>query len=491
MNNANEADNAEISWRTGFCIRFKAALAIDLINRYGEEIRNYTLSMAEEQYEEASLMRRFTDSLESRQLRIHPLVCGKTEIIQVANQCMARCGPATCYEIHRYLNMNKPSVDLLKAAYVAAPWSRRLRYEYCSAKLFNIQAVVTMDSLCEEKPWWTAEKIYFTTHTGMAIGHYSIVVDFLELCLRETWNVEIWIIQTGSDVDFGVRSLLMRKYPNIRFCKASIVEGMSLQELTTLQDAHFRHYWMNSQERVRTYQTIKEIRRNKHISMHLRSSLFRNDSKNPATNIRSVSQSNYQKAVNSLVNANYTINQITAEAKTVGLNKTRLINVTTMPFKVQWEAIENSDFIFGTPSGISHFSALTSFATLMTNWTGMPSENILGEYSLVACKRFSPKKRTIMMSRAELLSLFINFWVDDPIGFGDYVVIRELNESEICAATEEYIKLLQGDWGGETLHEIIIKNKVQFPTKHIQNWKLSRATSQDLQLILDSSVEIS
>lgn len=479
---------SEMCWRFQHCVQFKAALCTDLISQYGEDsCRNHTLDSMSNCCRTVSKLLELTQYLQSEELAFHPFATkdlkGRRLLIETYNDA----GPILKYELHRYINMNRPDSFLLKEAYISAPYSRRLASEVFHNK-HGARAYCAQLMQSDQSPiWLNKHQLYFLPATEMAIGHYAVLTEFLEIFARLGSSCRCILLQCGYGKDYGLLEVLTQKYPYFSMLPVSIIDKWSIYDISALIDSHPRHHWFTIKEKeiIDNALNVSAPERT-NVVLHVRSAGYKNDAHVRSMAIRSSSIDTYIHLPRILARHGFSTNQVTADPTQKALNLTNYILVKDeITQRAQWDTFLSSSFIIGTPSGVSHFSAFTNFSTLLTNYSQMPTEYIFGTLSLVACKRALPKAVSPKLSKDHLVRLFIKNWVlDGEESLSDYITIYDLQTHEMEAALAQFLDFRSGRYKPMRFSDVLMSCGVNLKYPLYTDWSLASTTASDLKHLL-------
>lgn len=476
---------AEMSWRIHHIIKFMAAYSVD-VSTQSIHLRNHMFSQCAVEDRLGRNLKSLCDYLESTSLMYHPWLTRQPEGMKMLAEVHSIAGPCLRYEIDKYINSDKPNRKLAIEAYKRNPKSRRIRYEFMTAH-YSRSAICAPDVSLSEATIWDKKQIYFLPAIEMAVGHYSVLVDFLELRKRMGLKANVSIITTTYASNPELLDLLIRKYSPISLHPYQQTKYWTLDKLSELWDGHIRHFWFNSVERQTVHNYTRDRPNGRIVVLHLRTGTFKQNEGSMSMNLRSVKPSSYRLLVQYLINIGYNIVQISADKHPEFIEGIRSLHVLDNISKVkQWEEIASASFIIGTASGISHFTGFTGYCGLLTNYTCPPYENIIGEYTLVACKRFKPKITCRAISKKEIARMYLSHWTDGTPCLADHVIIEDQSESDLLDCVTEYISLINGTWSGDTISTIFSRHGVNFSNLFcFRDYKLCKSSANDLARLLE------
>ena len=398
---------------------------------------------------------RLCDLLSDPSLLIHPIHCGRKDIIELANLIISDPDfPILSFELFNYIYYTMSSLSLARRAYFSDPLSPRLILQIIE-KNHNLASAWKYRSNLLQNFEYTSPKAYFTPLMLMAIGHYGLFLDYLEAVfprLQAAENVTLFSSHYGIGQE--LLSLLQEKYFFLTIVDAEQVAlTHSISQLSNAYDCNPTTQFLSFSQRKMIASAVESsLQKSTRLKsvVHLRTSSFKNDSKSYGMEVRSVNPTTYASIVKLLKERNWKTIQVTADNVPVRIPGADLCHVTDSKSAFeQWRIFGDSSFIIGTQSGISHLTALVGFNALITNHISLPFERLLSRQHMIACKRVSARPNLCELTKSEIIFKFIEPWVQTANSLAHYVDILDLSSDELESACSEYLSILDG---GETLY---------------------------------------
>lgn len=230
---------------------------------------------------------------------------------------------------------------------------------------------------------------------------------------------------------------------------------------------------------------------NKKVFFHLRSSGFKGDEAIPAMSLRNVDANNYRSLSRLIQAQGYQVLRITADhLSTANLDMPILEVNSQVAETAQWSFIANSSFLVGTQSGISHFSAMTNFSCLLTNYVSLPFERSLSKFHLVCTKNIYPQSANTLC-KDRLIELLIEPWVLSSESLMKYVTITENTEQQLAKAFEEFTLICNGEDGTHcTFHKILDECKMTHLKDRYPNWNIFSESAGQIRFLIQATMRL-
>jgi len=468
--------HAELSWRIGHCFRFWGSYFADDFKSI--RLRNDLLEL--------------TEIFWSKDLPCHPLACGHGQSLSLARRIEDIAGPSLRYQINKYMNFNKGNLNLSKQASLALPFSTMHRYEYLSNRNGGEQYITYRGPIEQEIPF--AHPAVFSPVMEMAIGHYAVIAEYLYVQRIYASSEPVYFVRTKYGIECGVLSHLEQEFAN--FECMTVDNPVDLVKTANhlsdyMLDCDYRMYWLPQSVQTSIRQMLflsNTSNKKRKIVLHTRTSAYKNDEANVGNNMRSVDPASYSKLVEALSIRHYDVYHISACKDDLIVSGAISVMIENEDDKSrQWQLLQNSDFIIGTSSGISHFACLTQFRALLTNYTSMPSDYFYADGQVVSLKRFRIKKGINNIDAQLFASLLISHWgrgLEREISLQDIADISDLSEDDLVENALEFIDYLSGKTNVHTFHELFAGALPAAKMSFLPNWLVSSTTASDIHAFL-------